>query len=136
MSDSENQGYPDRDHVHRWGDDAVQYRPEDESGFRQKRLPLPGATPRAIVWGLGIGALICLGIFAAIAAIIASGCSRAKPACTLDTRGIVANQPCQVTAETVAAKERFDPKVKAEQQRLLKEQHKDLDKTIREYRMP
>ena len=136
MSDNQDRMYPDENHVQRWGDDAVLYRPEDENGFRESAPGLPGATRRAVGWGLGIGLVICAGIALAIIVIFASGCSVAKPVCTLDSHGIVANQPCQVTAETVAAKERFNEKVKAEQLRLLKEQHKDFDKTLREYRMP
>lgn len=136
MSGNQDQMYPDKDHIERWGDDAVLYRPEDDGGFRQPSAPLPGATARAIGWGLGIGLVICAGIAAAIMVIIASGCTVAKPPCTLDAHGIVANQPCEVTAATIAEKDRFDEKVKAEQTRLLKEQHKDMDKELREHRLP
>lgn len=130
MSDSQNQMYPDREHVHRWGDDGAL--PARE---RHGRLLIPGATPRALAWGLGIGAAICLGI-AIACMVILSGCTVAKPACQLDGKGLVANPPCEFTAETLAAKASFDRQVAAERQRLLREQHKDIDKTMRDFRMP
>ncbi len=133
MNDYENQMYPDQDHVHRWGDDAVHDRPEDNE---QRRLPLPGAPSRAIGIGLGISALIVIGIALAIIVLVATGCTVAKPVCQVDAKGHVGPQDCVVTAATEAQYKQFQEKASAEGVRRLKKMHEDMSKEMREHRQP
>lgn len=131
MSGSENQMYPDHDHVHRWGDDATLPGPVSGSGF----LPVRGP---AIALGIGISCLIVTGCLAVliVTMLFTSGCSRPQPACVVNDLGNIVNQPCVITAETEAQYQRAVAKARAEGLRRLREQHKDIDKTMRDFRMP
>jgi len=131
MSDSESQMYPDHEHVHRWGDDATLPGPVSGRGFLRVRR-------RAIALGIGISCFIVTGCLAVliVTMLCVSGCSRPQPACAVNDLGNIVNQPCVITAETEAQYQRAVAKARAEGMRRLREQHKDIDKTMREYRMP
>jgi len=134
MSDQDH--YPDHDHVRRFGDDEALYRPEDQSGSTSSGLPLPGATPRAVAFGIGIGVLIVLGIALAIIVLVATGCKVTKPVCVVDANGHLGPPDCVITTATEAQYKQFQEKVSAERLRLMKQMHGDMSKEMREHRMP
>ncbi len=118
--------FPDEGHLRHFPDDANSDNPAER--FRRPGILAevrPGAYALAIAIGMGLACVIAL----------CSGCSVAKPPCVLDAHGEL-NYPCVITAETMAQERRLQAKIQAEQMRLLKEQHKDVSKTMKDFRMP
>ncbi len=140
MSDYQDQMYPDHDHVHRWGDDINTHGPDEDQRMPGGRLP--GLNRRSLKWGVGLGFLIVAVLMIFMLFIPMMGCAvprvgcEAKPPCTVDTKGRIANQPCEITEDTIAAKERFDRRAWEEGMRKLREQHQDMSKAMRDYKMP
>ena len=120
--------FPDKDHLRHFPDDANSDPPQS-SELRVRVRPVVFLT------GIGIGALVCLGIAIAIIVIVASGCKVNDPPCLYDANGHV-NHPCVITPETMASEKRWQAAVKAKQLELLKKQHGDMSKAMRDYRMP